>query len=98
MIQKRPVNQPGFVEVVFSLDDHGYHQPVTLVGDFNEWDPEATALVATGEGRLAVSLTMPVGRRYEFRYRDARGYWFNDEGADDYSDNRWGGMNGVLLT
>ncbi len=34
--------------------------------------------------------------QYEFRYRGADGSWFNDEHADDYVPNEFGGVNCIV--
>ncbi|CAN5814622.1 isoamylase early set domain-containing protein [soil metagenome] len=98
MIEKRAAATPGMIEVTFVLAHDGADEPIALVGDFNEWDPGSTRLERNGDGRLAVHLEMPTGRRFEFRYRDGRGRYFNDEAADDYADNTLGGANGVVRT
>ena len=71
---------------------------VSVVGDFNDWDPDACRLEELEDGALGATLALPAGARYEFRYRDGRGRWFNDEAADDYVDNRRGETNGVFFT
>ena len=47
-------------------------------------------------GKLEATVTVAAGRRYEFRYRTADGRWFNDEEADDYVVNEYGGVNCVV--
>jgi hypothetical protein len=36
------------------------------------------------------------GRRYAFRYLAEGGRWFNDDAADDYQPNAFGGSDSVL--
>ena len=86
------------VVVTFVLDEGSHHCPVSVAGDFNAWDVDADPLVPDGRGLLIASIRLAPGRDVEFRYRDALGRWFNDDTADDYSINEWGGMNGVLRT
>lgn len=38
------------------------------------------------------TLTLPAGNRYAFRYLADGGRWFNDEDADGYRDNGFGGQ------
>ena len=78
--------------------DHAPHQPVALVGTFNDWDPDGHVLHENGDGALSITLTLPAGQTFEFRYRDGNGRWFNDEAADDYVDNGRGETNGVFST
>lgn len=84
--------------MTFVLDERSHAAPVSVAGDFNGWDTASHVLEPDGHGALYVSVRLPLGARYEFRYRDGSGRWFNDEMADDYSENDWGGMNGVLVT
>jgi 1,4-alpha-glucan branching enzyme len=86
------------VEVTFILDESSHTCPVSVAGDFNDWDVTAHRLVPDGHGAINTTVVLEAGGRFEFRYRDASGRWFNDEAADDYSENAWGGMNGVLLS
>lgn len=96
MLDRQPAGNS--VEVMFVLDERSHAGPVAVAGDFNGWDVTSHLLEPDGQGALCAAVRLPVGQRYEFRYRDAAGRWFNDESADDYCDNELGGMNGVLLT
>jgi 1,4-alpha-glucan branching enzyme len=96
MIEKS-ASPNGLVEVTFTVEVAPEQTPVTVVGDFNGWDPDATALKPTGDGRHSATVRLQGGQRYAFRYRDANGRWFNDETADDYTSNDLGGMNAVVV-
>ena len=69
--------------------------PVSVVGDFNDWDPGATRLRKRG-GTLTASTTLDPGRRYAFRYVDKSGRWFNDDAAHGYEPGRYGEDNSIL--
>lgn len=79
--------------LTFSLDADGFAGDVAVVGDFNDWQPGATVLRREGNV-LTASVVVEPGR-YAFRYRTADGRWFNDEAADDYEGNEFGGSNSV---
>ena len=96
MIDKRSA-EDGVV-VTFVLEESSHHAPIRLVGEFNDWDEAGAPLQPDGDGRLVASVRLPEGRAFQFRYRDALGRWFNDDAADDYCTNEWGGMNGVVRT
>ena len=96
MLDKQPID--GEVEVTFVLDEASHHCPVCVAGDFNQWHVSSNPLVSDGDGSLVASIRLPAGASFQFRYRDARGRWFNDDAADDYCVNEWGGMNGVVRT
>jgi 1,4-alpha-glucan branching enzyme len=69
---------------------------ISLVGDFNDWDPRLTPMEESDEGTWAAVLELPPGRRYRFRYLSEDGQWFNDEAAHSYEENEHGGHNSVL--
>ena len=85
----------GDVEVTFRLPLDHPAAPVGVAGEFNGWNWEATPLVAVADVLVATAI-LPAGHRYEFRYRTVDGRWFNDEGADDYVVNEFGGVNCVV--
>ena len=97
MLEKQANHSVGTVDVRFSLHADGHALPVHLAGEFNAWSESGLAL-APDEGDLAVTVTLPAGGRFQYRYRDAQGRWFNDPEADDYAANEWGGMNSVVTT
>lgn len=92
MIDRRPLS-PDQVELTFRLPSDHPAGPVGVAGDFNDW--EITPLV-DGGGKLELTLVVAAGRRYQFRYRTSDGRWFNDDVADDYEANEFGGMNCVV--
>ena len=91
----RRITAAGDVEVTFRLPLDHPAGPVGVAGAFNDWDWPATPLVKVGDFLEATVVVRP-GRRYEFRYRAADERWFNDDEADDYVPNEFGGVNCVL--
>ena len=86
------------MHVTFSVPADMHDADVYLVGDFNDWDRDATPLLPDDDGMLTVTLDLAAGSTYAFRYRTKDGRWFNDESADDYEPNEFGGSNGILTT
>ncbi|MBT2505696.1 isoamylase early set domain-containing protein [Streptomyces sp. ISL-98] len=66
---------------------------VSVVGDFNDWQPGAHPFVSRADGTRSVSVTLPSERRYGFRYLAHGDYWFDEEHADDRE-----GQNSILHT
>ena len=95
MIEREPAKGGDEVKVTFSLATDGSENATAVVGDFNGWDPVATPLQRR-RGQLRASVTLAPGRRYAFRYLADGGRWFNDEAADDYQANAYGGSDSVL--
>jgi 1,4-alpha-glucan branching enzyme len=81
--------------VTFSLAPRDGNIHVALVGDFNGWRAGPNMFKRRGDIDVA-SVTLSAGRRYEFRYVDDNGDWFNDEAAHAYVPNRFGGDNSVV--
>jgi hypothetical protein len=94
MINKQP-QRGGRVKVTFTVPTDEPEAAITVVGDFNGWEAQATPLKRRGQSRTA-SITLDAGRRYAFRYRRADGAWFNDDAADDYEPNEYGGYNCII--
>jgi 1,4-alpha-glucan branching enzyme len=72
--------------------------PVSVVGDFNAWDPESTPLKTRSNGTRSAVLRLPLGGCYRFRYLATDGRFFDDESADAYEANGYGDTHGLLLT
>lgn len=66
---------------------------VSVVGDFNAWQPGAHTLVKRSNGTRSVKVTVPAGAAYRFRYLGEGGVWFDDPQVEhrDWQD-------GLLLT
>jgi 1,4-alpha-glucan branching enzyme len=59
-------------------------ESVSLLGEFNNWDPSALAMKKSKKGDFSVSLTLEKDREYQFRYLVNGGTWLNDDTADAY--------------
>ncbi len=81
--------------MTFSLVPRGDTVRVALVGDFNAWRAGPNMFKRRGDLEVA-SVTLSAGRRYEFRYVDEGGTWFNDTEAHGYAPNKFGGENSVV--
>jgi 1,4-alpha-glucan branching enzyme len=81
------------IEVTFVLPADAPHREVSVVGDFNDWQPGAHPLAARPDGTRAVTVTLPSKARTGFRYLAEGGHWFDEEHADEHD-----GRNGYVLT
>ncbi|WP_079407398.1 isoamylase early set domain-containing protein [Streptomyces sp. 3211] len=70
--------------VTFVLPADAPPGPVSVVGDFNDWQPGVHPLTPRKDGRRAVSVDLPSKSTYAFRYLAAGDYWFNDDTAGDH--------------
>jgi 1,4-alpha-glucan branching enzyme len=95
MVKKRFLKTKGEYEVTFELAADGAEN-VELVCNVNGWEPIEMKRAKTGPFRA--KLRLPKDGRFEFRYLVDHQSWVNDETADDYCTNRFGGQNGILDT
>ncbi len=71
----------GSVRVTFALPADEPPGAVSLVGDFNNWDPFAHPLRMRSNGTRSTVVTAPSGSTLRFRYLAEGGHWFDDDGA-----------------
>ena len=69
-------------KVVFSLGTGEADHQVSVVGDFNAWDPLATPMRRRRDGTQRAKVKVRVGRVYEFKYLTDDGTWFCDPDAE----------------
>jgi 1,4-alpha-glucan branching enzyme len=98
VIKQTPVKGSDKVKVNFVLPKDSAAGKVSVVGDFNGWDPYVHPLRPRSNGTKSVTVTLPVSQRFAFRYLDEHGQWLDDEAASEYVDNGIGGVNSVVRT
>jgi 1,4-alpha-glucan branching enzyme len=83
----------GDVLVTFMIDDE---RPVSVVGDFNDWDPHRDPFVEELDGRRYVTVSVPADTVTCFRYLADGGEFYNDPAADRHESNGYGQTHGIL--
>jgi hypothetical protein len=71
---------------------------VAIVGDFNNWNRDATPLKKLGNGDFAVTVELEAGKEYCFRYLIDGQRWENDWHADRYVRSPYGAEDSVVCT
>jgi 1,4-alpha-glucan branching enzyme len=71
----------GAVRVTFVLPAAEPVGAVSVVGDFNDWNPYAHPLRKRANGIRSAAVTLPAGATLRFRYLAEGGVWFDDETA-----------------
>ena len=91
---KRKNEDKGSVKLTFSVcsDD-----PVSVVGDFNGWDPDANPLRPRSNGHRSATIAVPLDAQFRFRYLADGGRWFDDPDADWYEPDQFGDQHGVIV-
>lgn len=73
-------------------------EKVYLVGDFNNWDEQATLMDKKKGNHFTITLDLDLNREYQYRYLVNGTEWHNDWEADKYVPNPFSGDNSVILT
>jgi hypothetical protein len=98
VIKQTPVKGSDQVKVNFILPKDAVTGKVSVVGEFNGWDPGAHPLRPRSNGTRSVTVTLPTRSKFAFRYLDDGGRWHDDDGAHAFEPNGVGGVNGVVHT
>jgi len=85
-LQKRYLKSRPVTKVTFRLPGEAVERAhaVSLVGDFNNWDPAANPMKRLKSGEFKLTLDLESGREYHFRYLIDDRTWENDWEADKY--------------
>jgi 1,4-alpha-glucan branching enzyme len=79
MIKTARTDRAGVVRVTFVLPADDPAGAVSVVGDFNDWNPFAHPLRRRGNGTRSAVARVPAGSSLRFRYLAEGGRWFDDE-------------------
>lgn len=91
MITRQPLVDR--VAVTFHLD---VDYPVSVVGDFNDWNPLTDPLSPLAGGLRTRTVELVPGT-YAFRFLADGGHFFDADDADDIVDNQQGGTHSLLI-
>jgi hypothetical protein len=94
LIRREP-GPEGTVRLTFQLPADLMQGTVSVVGDFNDWQPEVTTFQGRGSIRAATVEVQP-GRRYAFGYVTSAGDWIDEQESDGYERNGEGVLTGVV--
>jgi 1,4-alpha-glucan branching enzyme len=94
VLKKKYFKSSDECEVTFEYE--GEATEAALVHEGNNWQP-VTMTKAKKGGPFRTKIRLPQGR-YQFRYLLDGHNWANDEAADDYVYNEFGGKNSVVDT
>jgi 1,4-alpha-glucan branching enzyme len=86
------------MRLTFELPEGLWADQINLVGDFNGWNVNTHMLRRDQRGNWSLSLDLPIGRAYQFRYLFDNGQWSNDSDADCYFHSSDGYHNFVVVT
>src|SRR5690349_22893515 len=79
LIKTAKPGRNGTVRVTFALPREAPGGAVSVVGDFNGWDPFAHPLRRRANGTRSATVTIPACRTLHIRYLADGGIWFDAE-------------------
>ena len=89
----------GMVRVSFHVSHEIWADSIALVGDFNDWNTGIQFLCQSRDDEdWHCSLELEAGRSYRFRYLVNSQEWMDDDQADAYEPNTYGGFDSVVRT
>ena len=96
MIRCEHDERDGQAKVTFDIPAEGTDAPVSVVGGLQRVGPLPPRRWFRRGQSLRASVLLDAGRRYAFRYLADGGRWFNDDAADGYEPDRFGGSDSVV--
>ncbi len=91
-------SKKGVCKVTFELPKDVEAESAHVVGDFNNWDTQATPMKRKKDGSFAAAVNLETGKEYRFRYLLDSDRWENDWNADAYVPNGFGTEDSVVRT
>jgi 1,4-alpha-glucan branching enzyme len=85
-IEKHYIKSRPVCRVTFKLPKTaaGFSNKINVVGEFNNWDFNATPMRKSQNGAFSVTIDLDKGKEYQFLYLIDGKYWENDREADNY--------------
>jgi 1,4-alpha-glucan branching enzyme len=99
-ITKKFFPDKGICRVEFILPELSINhaKTVSVVGDFNGWNPDINIMKKDRDKHFKCSIEFPIGKVYEFRYLIDRYRWENEWEADAYSPTPYEGEFNMILS
>jgi 1,4-alpha-glucan branching enzyme len=97
MLKCSPARGSDTVKVTFTLPTAEFEQPVSVLGDFNGWDPHAHPLKKRSNGTRSAVVEVPAGQQVRFKYLASGGEWFCDPDADTVVHDEYHTLDSLLV-
>jgi 1,4-alpha-glucan branching enzyme len=98
MLEKERLEN-GNVRITFRVSHYIWADTISLVGEFNDWDAQSHPLRRSrDDGEWHISLLLKANSSYRFRYLVDGKEWMDDDHADGYEPNPYGGFDSVVST
>jgi 1,4-alpha-glucan branching enzyme len=96
MPTKRYSKDRSSCQVTFALPKESGASSAVVCGDFNDWSEESHPLKRGRDGTLKVTVKLPTGTSYRYRFLVDGARWENDPSADRHVVNPYGSEDSVL--
>ena len=85
------------VKVTFAPPVSEVDQSVSVLGDFNGWDPYAHPLKKHSNGTRSATVELTAGQALRFKYLAADGTWFCEPDADTVVHDEYHTIDSLLV-
>lgn len=83
--------------VTFEINEADGATSAALCGEFNNWDPSAYPMERRPDGSFFITVTLPAGNSYRFKYLLDAQRWENDWTADGAVANGFGSQDSLVV-
>jgi len=97
-VKKHYIAKDTICKVSFYLPTHADAQSACVVGEFNQWDEQATPMTPLKSGEWKAEIRLDAGKEYRYRYLVNGTEWLVDPEADKYAPNPYGQEDAVVVT
>lgn len=94
-IKKQVIKSKPVVKVTFSIEAKEANT-ASVVGDFNNWNPDQGTLTKSKTGTFKAVFDLPKDNSFEFKYL-VDGAYVNESEADSYVYNEFAGTENSVL-
>lgn len=99
-LQKKYLKTKPVCKVTFIVTKKaaGSAKKICLVGDFNNWKKTTLPMKKLKSGEFKVTLDLPCGQEYQYRYLMDNTLWQNDWEADKYVPSAYHDAENSVVT
>ena len=87
----------AFCRVTFRIPAEAGAGTASLCGDFNDWNRQSHPMKQLKNGGFSITVSLPAGHAYAYRFLLDGTRWENDWEADKYVPNQFGSENSVVV-
>lgn len=98
-LKKQYLKSKPLCKVTFKVNKNqaGNASSISVLGDFNGWDPQKGEMKPMKDGSFSLSIDLEIDRQYQFRYFTDQQQWLDEPEADDFVHSGIGDARNALL-